>query len=387
MRVVVIGAGILGSSVAYHLAQKGVEVEIVDAVHQGKATLAGAGIVCPWATKATDPAWYPLYAAGARYYAELVEGLNRRGETDLGYGRVGALVVAEDRGELQAAEQRIEARVADAPEAGDVRRVSAAEARRLFPPLREDLDGIYIPGGARVDGRFLAAAMTRAAVAMGAVLRHDHASLDIQEGQVRCLDGNGRPVPADEIVVTAGAWASQILRPLGLEHPVRPQRGQIVHIRLPNVETRSWPVLLPMTSHYMLAFDDSRVVIGATREDGTGFDYRVTAAGQAEVLNAGLAIAPGLATGTVIETRIGFRPAGDTIRPILGRVPGIDGLIVGNALGAFGLTIGPYAGRLLAQICMVEEAEVDLSVFVPLCARQETLSDPAREERRPRYTE
>lgn len=368
MRVVVIGAGILGSSVAYHLAMNGIEVEIVDEGHQGKATLAGAGIVCPWATKVTDPEWYALYAAGARYYTDLVEGLTQRGETDLGYGRVGALVVSEDRKELEAAEQRIHARTATSAEAGAVRRVSAAEAKRLFPPLRADLDGMFIPNGARVDGRLLAAAMTRAAVAMGAVLRHDHVSLDLQDGRARCIGSDGRAIEADEVVVTAGAWASQILQPLGLTHPVRPQRGQIVHLRLPGVETRSWPVLLPMTSHYMLAFDDSRVVIGATREDNTGFDYRVTAAGQAEVINAGLSIAPGLASWTVAETRIGFRPAGDNYKPILGRVKGVEGLIIGNGLGASGLTIGPFAGRLLSQICTGERPEVDTAPYAPIAA-------------------
>ncbi len=51
MKVLIIGAGILGASTAYHLARKGIDVEIVDAQHEGKATLAGAGIVCPWATK------------------------------------------------------------------------------------------------------------------------------------------------------------------------------------------------------------------------------------------------------------------------------------------------------------------------------------------------
>jgi D-amino-acid dehydrogenase len=276
--------------------------------------------------------------------------------------------VSEDRRELDAAEQRIQTRIADAPEAGNVRRVSAAEAKRLFPPLREDLDGIYIPGGSRVDGRLLAAAMTRAAIAAGAVLRHDHVSLELRDGRVRGIRSDGSPIEADEIIVTAGAWASQILRPLGLEHPVRPQRGQIVHLRLPGVETRSWPVLLPMTSHYMLSFDDSRVVIGATREDIAGFDYRVTASGQAEVLNAGLAIAPGLASGTIIETRIGFRPAGDSFKPILGRVAGLEGLIVGNGLGAAGLTIGPYAGRLLAQICMGEKPDTDNALYAPASA-------------------
>ncbi len=365
MRIAVIGAGILGSSVAYHLAMKGIEVEIIDEAHQGKATLAGAGIVCPWATKATDPEWYTLYAAGARYYTDLIDGLMRCGETELGYGRVGALVVAENRSELDAADQRIRSRITTAPEAGDVRRVSAAEAKALFPPLRDDLDGIHIPGGARVNGRLLAAAMTRAAVAMGAALRNDHVTLDIQEGRVRCLDSNGRRIKADEIVVTAGAWASQILRPIGIEHPVQPQKGQIIHVRLPGVETRSWPVLLPMTSHYMLAFDDSRVVIGATREDNSGFDYRVTAGGQAEVLNAGLAFAPGLAAGTIIETRVGFRPAGPSIKPILGRVAGVEGLIIGNALGASGLSIGPYAGLLLSQVCTGEPSDTDLSPYAP----------------------
>jgi len=368
MRVVVIGAGILGSSVAYHLAKSGIEVEVIDEIHQGKATLAGAGIVCPWATKVTDPEWYALYAAGARYYADLVGGLTERGEKDFGYGRVGALVVSEDRAELEAAEQRIMTRISDAPEAGSVRRVSATEAKRLFPPLREDLDGIYIPGGARVDGRLLAAAMIRAAIAAGAALRQDHVSLELRDGKARAVRSDGSPIDADEIIVTAGAWASQILRPLGLEHPVRPQRGQIVHLRLPGVETRSWPVLLPMTSHYMLAFDDSRVVIGATREDNTGFDYRVTASGQAEVLNAGLAIAPGLAPATIIETRIGFRPAGDGHKPILGRVIGVERLIIGNGLGAAGLTIGPYAGRLLAQICMGEKPDTDTAPYSPASA-------------------
>ncbi|WP_062013746.1 FAD-binding oxidoreductase [Aureimonas sp. AU4] len=368
MRVLIIGAGILGASAAYHLARLGADVEIVDEVHQGKATMAGAGIVCPWATKADEPEWYRMYALGARYYDELVAGLRDRGETQLGYGKVGALVVAEDPAELDAAEERVMRRIADAPEAGAARRVTATEARGLFPPLRDDLDAIHIPGGARVDSRLLAASMVRAAVSMGAHLRRDHVSLELREGRPQCRASDGAIIAADEIVVTAGAWAAQILRPLGLDHPVQPQKGQIVHLGLPGVDTSRWPVLLPMGSHYMLAFDDSRVVIGATREDGSGFDYRVTAAGQMEVLQAGLSIAPGLANATHIETRIGFRPAAGTIRPILGRVPGMDGLVIGNGLGASGLTVGPFAGLLLAQVVTGEGLAVPLDRYQPTAA-------------------
>lgn len=365
MRVLIIGAGILGASTAYHLVQKGVDVQIVDEEHQGKATLAGAGIVSPWATAVEQPDWYGLYAAGARYYAELISGLTARGETSLGYGKVGALVVAEDKSTLDEAEARIHRRIKDAPEAGEVRRISPAEARELFPPLREGMEAIHIPGGARVDARLLSAAMVRAAVAKGAKTRNDHVTLRLEDSRAVCIDSNGEQIEADEIIVTAGAWAAQILNPLGLLHPVSPQKGQIIHLRLPGVATGRWPCLLPMSSHYMLAFDDSRVVIGATRENGAGFDPRVTAAGELEVLSGGLALAPGLANATHIETRIGFRPASHDIKPILGRVPGIGGLTIGNGLGAAGLTIGPFAGKCLAELVADGLAPMALDAFSP----------------------
>ena len=94
-------------------------------------------------------------------------------------------------------------------------------------------------------------------------------------------------------------------------------------------DTSRWPAILPSgMGHYMLGFDDSRVVAGATRETGSGFDYRITTGGLAEVLDEALAVAPGLASGTYLETRIGFTPMGPDIRPLLGTVPGIDGLLL-----------------------------------------------------------
>lgn len=365
MKVTVIGAGIFGASTAYHLAREGHDVTVVDEAHPGKATLAGAGIVCPWATKVDDPTWYPMYAAGARYYADLVDGLAKRGESDLGYRKVGAIVVAEDSEDYAEAGERLARRTADAPESGGFEEVTSARARELFPPLREGLPAYHVPGAARVDARLLAAAMLRAAVACGATYLSDLATLERRGAGVVVKDGQGREIPSDEVVVTAGAWASRILAPLGLAHPVVPQKGQIIHLRLPGVDTSRWSVLLPIASHYLLAFDDSRVVIGATREDGKGFDYRVTAEGQQEVLNAGLKFAPGLADASLIETRVGFRPAGPDINPILGRVPGVEGLTLGNGLGAGGLTIGPYAGRLLAQLVAGETPETNISSYVP----------------------
>ena len=115
---------------------------------------------------------------------------------------------------------------------------------------------------------------------------------------------DGELIEAEAAVVAAGVWAPQILGPAGIHLAVAPQRGQIAHLRLPGTNTTAWPVLLPLTSYYLLAFEDARVVIGATREAIVGFDYRLTAGGIAEVLGAGLAIAPGLASWTIHEIRI-----------------------------------------------------------------------------------
>jgi D-amino-acid dehydrogenase len=174
---------------------------------------------------------------------------------------------------------------------------------------------------------------------------------------------DGELIEADVVVVTAGAWAPKFLEPASVRLGVAPQRGQIVHLRSPGIETAHWPILQPLNSYYLLAFEDSRVVIGASRETGSGFDYRLTAAGVAEVLNAGLAVAPGLASWTVHEIRIGFRPLADDYRPKLGRAPGIDNLIIGNGLGPSGLTMGPVSGAELARLALGKPTQLSLDPY------------------------
>jgi D-amino-acid dehydrogenase len=365
MRAVIIGAGIFGASAAYHLAREGVEVLVIDAAHPGKATSAGAGIACPWVEDDADSDRYRLCIAGARYHRQLLAELDQQFGTDIGFAAVGALVLSDDEQRVASVEAKLRAHLGEAPEIGTVTRVSPARAQEMFPPLRAGLSGLSISGGARVDGRLLAATLLRAAVAAGARVRQDHASLKREDGRIVCLDSNGAVIEADEIIVTGGAWAPHILSPIGIAHPVTLRRGQITHLGLNGIDTRNWPVVLPLNSHYFVPFDDSRIVVGATFEADVGFDYRVTAAGQQEVLNRALAIAPGLADATVLETRIGFRPFGPTDRPIFGRVPGIDNLILGNGLAATGLTIGPFCGKLIAELAMGMPPEIDVTPFAP----------------------
>jgi D-amino-acid dehydrogenase len=364
-RVVVIGSGIAGASTAYHASRLGADTVLVDRADEGQATAAGAGILNPWSSGVTDPDWHRLAGAAARYYPRLVAELAEGGETDLGYRRVGALRLADDEAELAALHRLVLDRAATAPEAGEISVLSGADAKELFPPLRGDAPAVHIAGAARVDGRLLRDALRRAAISAGCTVRSGSARLVSGGARITGVAVDGAPIAADAVVVAAGAWCPELLDPVGVRVAVTPQRGQIVHLRLSGVDTSHWPVVLPSGSHYLLAFDDSRVVVGATRETGAGFDHRVTAAGLAEVLTEALSVAPGLADATHVTTRIGFRPAGPDIRPLLGRVSGLDGLVVATGLGASGLTFGPYVGRLAAELALGRQTETDLTAYDP----------------------
>jgi D-amino-acid dehydrogenase len=362
MHIVIIGAGVLGASAAFHLVRTGARVTVIDAHLDGRATAAGAGIICPWVSGVEDPVFSRLYEAGGEYYPDLIAALAAAGQTDLGFRRAGAMLVSGDPQEIA----YLQRSVRRCGTAGAVTTLSPAEAQALFPPLRPGLGGVHVAGGARVDGRRLAAALLRAAEHHGATVTPGHATLAVEAGRIAGVDIGEERVAADRVIVAAGAWADQLLNPFRLGVTVAPQRGQIVHLRLCGVDTEDWPVILPPGNHYIVPFDGGRIVAGATRETNTGFDYRVTAAGQAEVLSEALHIAPGLAAATVIETRVGFRPVSAEIRPLLGWVRGIEGLVVGNGLGAAGLTIGPLAGRLLSDLVTGKKALLDLAPFDPM---------------------
>lgn len=377
MRVIVIGAGILGASAAFHVALAGAQAVLVDQAHDGRATAAGAGIVCPWLSEAADPEWYRIASAGARYLPALVQRLAEFGEHELGFRRVGALAVSWSERDLDRIERLVLAQKANAPETGEVSRLSPQQARVLFPPLHPELAAVHVSGGARVDGRLLAAALCRATKRQSGTLRRGTARLLTNGRRVTGACVGNELIEADAVILAAGAWAPAMLAPLGLSLAVEPQRGQIVHLRMEGVETGNWPVVLPPGSHYLLAFEGGRVVAGATRERGAGFDCRVTAAGQAEVLNQALAVAPGLGHATVVETRIGFRPLGPDARPLLGIAAGMGGLVIGNGMGPSGLTIGPFAGRLLAQVALAQSPDLLLASYDPFRPRTDISTSDA----------
>jgi D-amino-acid dehydrogenase len=360
---IIVGGGILGASTAYHLAKKGADVTLIDRGDKGQATDAAAGIICPWLSQRRNKAWYQLVKGGARYYADLIKQLEEDGETDTGYKRVGAVSLHTDEKKLDKMEERAYERREDAPEIGDITRLSSDETKQAFPPLDEQYASVHISGAARVNGRAIRQALVNGAKKYGASVLHGNAELIHENDEVIGVTVSGETIRAEQVIVTAGAWAGELLEPLGIRFLVSYQKAQIVHLHMPNADTGSWPVVMPPADQYILAFEDGRVVAGATHEDDTGLDCRVTAGGLHEVFGKALGTAPGLADSTHLETRVGFRPFTPGFLPVIGAVPGYKGLLVANGLGASGLTAGPYLGSELAKLALGQPTELDLSFY------------------------
>src|SRR5699024_4653618 len=335
-------------SAAYQLAKKNIEVIMIDRKENGKATSAGAGIVCPWISRVDNEDWYNVAKRGARFYERLIHDLEKQGEYNTGYKKVGALSVSDDASELDEIEKRVKRKKKDAPEVGDISRLSSKETNELFPVVVEGLQGVSVSGAARIDGALLRADLRRAAVKLSARLIEGEANLIKSKGKISGVKVNNDEMKVDKILITTGAWAPELLKPLGMTLNIEPQKGQIAHIILPNTDTSNWPVVLPQSSHYMLAFEDSRVVAGATREDDSGFDYRLTAGGVNDVLSEALKVAPGLEAESLEEVRIGVRPMGPDILPIIGSLDEHEEVVLATGLGASGLTMGRYVGSLAA---------------------------------------
>ena len=351
--IVVIGGGILGASTSYHLAKAGVDVTLIDRFDKGQATDAAAGIICPWISQRRNKAWYELVKNGARYYPTLIDMLKADGETETGYGRVGAISLHKDMEKLEKMAERARKRREDAPEIGEISILSPAEAKKLFPPIAEGYGAVFIGGGARVNGRALRDALLNASRKLGVRIIEGDAEIVHSDNIVTGVTVNENQLFSGDMVIdTGGAWSRKTIEPLGAHFAVVPQKAQIVHLELPEVDTANWPVVMPPTNQYILAFENGRVVIGATHEDHAGFDLRVTAGGINEILTKALDVAPGLENGTHIETRVGFRPFTPGFLPVIGIIPEYMGILVANGMGASGLTSGPFMGAELAKLAL-----------------------------------
>ncbi len=351
--VAIIGAGVIGLAIAWRLAARGTPVRVFDRGAAGAgASHAAAGMLAACAE--AEPGEEALVALGresqARWPAFAAELLAASG-IDVELRPEGTLLLA-----LTADDQaRLTHQLVFQQKLGlPLQWISAADTRRREPHLAGKLAGaVFSPEDRQVDNRKLVTALRVAAEAAGASVSEYQpvSAISSRGGRVDgIILGDGTKVPADVVVLAAGAWARSIegvdpkLRP-----PVRPIKGQMLALRMdPAAPLLNHVVWAP--GAYLVPRRDGRLLVGATVEE-KGYDTSLTAGGILTLLEAAWRAVPAIEELPVDEMWVGHRPGSRDDAPILGAGP-MDGLIYATGHHRNGILLAPITADAIARLVL-----------------------------------
>ena len=362
--VVVVGAGVAGSSVAYHCARRGLRVCVVEREGLGgRTTSASAGLILVQ-SRVPGPALEFALAnieLLARYREEL--------GGDIDYVRCGSLVLAEDETELALLREFIRRQSRHVPvellDEGDVRRLEPNLAPGPLGASYCALDGYANPMGVSI-------AFTRGARALGADvrLRTEVLGLERAGDRVTGVRSSAGSITAGAVVDAAGVWSPEIARMAGVDVPVVPRKGQLlVSEPLPPLfhTVLNHAGLIPFKDHgitfaaiadelqkkrYMKqssgGFFAGRVYVGSTSEF-VGFDRGNTWPGVTELARYAVETVPALARARLVRAWAGLRPRTSDGKFLIGPAPGVEGFWLATGHDSNGVLHSSATGHLLAE--------------------------------------
>jgi len=295
------GGGIIGMSIAWRLAQRGLRVEVFDAGRiGGEASWAGAGMLAPGGEVASHSRLAQLAVESLKLYPAFIAELQAESGCSIDFQQCGAIELTSDDSRAQA------------------QAALGIRSQRLSPTE------LFYPDDASVDPRHVTHALRVAC---------ERRSVKIQENSpLTELDG-----PA---VLAAGAWSSQIQTPVPIE-PSLPIRGHLVSYRM---APGSVPKILRSGHTYILQRKSGLTIAGSVTER-VGFDRSLNPEIVADIDRRARAILPELPAPH--ESWLGFRPATESLEPQIGLLPGTE---IFQAYGHYrnGILLAPITAQLAA---------------------------------------
>jgi glycine oxidase len=368
--VVVVGAGVIGLSCAWRLAERGLAVAVVDPEPGHGASWAAAGMLAP-TTEASygEESLLALGLAGADRWPSYAEQLAAASGADPGLRDTGTLVVAHDAGDK--AELDRFAQFADRLGLA-VQPLSGRQCRALEPLLAPDVRGGLLAADRSAHNRLTVTALVAACRRAGVRQWPDRAEqLLVEDGErvvgVRLADRT--ELSARGVVLAAGAWSPLLAGlPSAAVPPVRPVRGTILRLATPadyrpGVLSRTLRGMVTGAHVYLVPREDGELVVGATVEEA-GYDDRPTAGGVWELLRDARLLLPVISELTFVEAWSGLRPATPDNAPLVGPT-GIDGLVMATGHGRNGVLLAPITADAVAALLVEGTVPDPLVPFRP----------------------
>jgi glycine oxidase len=345
--VAVVGAGVIGLSIAWRLALRGLATAVFERATAGAgASLAATGMLA--AAAEHEPGCHDLLALALesqRQWPQFRAALAQSGG-DIDFREGGTLVVALSRDEVE----RLRFRYDLHKRCGlPTRFIGGPEVRALEPALRPSVAaGLYCADDHQVDPRLVMAALRAAYIAAGGRLCEQCAvtGVELEGGRVAGLVTARGGCRARTVVLTAGAWTGDLLPP-GLIVPVRPLKGQALAVRTTR-DTGTLAHIVWTEQIHMAPKGDGRLIVGATVEE-RGFDDAVTAGGLFALLEGARRAFPAIEEMAIEAVWTGFRPSSIDDAPILGPTS-IPGLVLATGHHRNGYLLAPATASAIEAL-------------------------------------
>lgn len=356
--MIVVGGGVIGSAITYQLAKRGARAVLLERAGLASgATGASAGIIQPHGGPDNVPEFRALGIESARLFPALSAELKGRTGIDVGYRAVDVFELALDDGDDLALRRQL-----DHGEGDDW--LDAAAALDVEPEVNPSIRGAVVHhGDAQLLPAVFAAALGKAAAELGSEVREGVAvdRLLIDGDRVRGVGVGGESLYGGDVVIANGCWSAAWSAGLRLPVPVRPVRGQMVAL---DAHGRAPHTVLSGAGGYAVPKPDGRILVGTTVEDA-GFDPRPTVDGIASLLERAPRLAPRLAAATVVSAWAGLRPGTADGLPIIGRVPGWQGITLATGHFRNGILLAPITAELVADLLLEGTTRFPISRFDP----------------------
>jgi heterotetrameric sarcosine oxidase gamma subunit len=368
-RILIVGGGIVGASIAYHLALAG-ETDVI-LVERGQLTNGttwhAAGLVSQ--VRGTH-----ALTELARINVETYERVGRESGIDPGFRRVGSLTVA--RNEERFREIRMPVSVArDAGLPSEI--VDRDRLRELWPAVVVDdlVGGVYFPDDGTINPGAAALALARAAVDRGVRYVPETTVTGFRRGadgrRIRGVTTTAGDVEAQVVVLAAGLWTSELARMADASVALYPAEHVWVMTDETAAATEDLPFLRDLDGYFYIRHHGGRFVIGAFEPNGKPWaPSDVPTDGFVElgpdwdhfgpVLAAARARIPALTDlgfGHFLRGPESFTPDANLQ---LGFVPEVPGLFVAAGLNSQGIIFGPGVGRAAAEWILAGRMTMDL---------------------------
>lgn len=360
--VLVLGAGIVGLSVAHALREAGVRrVTVVERARPGEGSTmrATGGIRVQFGSR--------VLVSLSLLALEHWRSWSVRYRGDVSYRRTGYLFLATSPEQMVSADRALSLQRSLGAR---VERLGQRELARRLPGVRLDGvlgatlgldDGLADPGAAVVS-------MTRACRRRRVTLVEGtgEAELTARGGRVTGVRAGERDFPAGRVVVATGAWTAPLLAPLGVTLPIEPHHRQVYRATRPPTISAGLPMVVDRgTGVYFHPDGPGLIFGGGDRDSEPGWDAGFRPGDAPRIVELLTARLPAMAQAGLTGGWAGLREMTPDDLGVVGPVEGVEGLFVAAGFSGHGFMHAPAIGEVVAAHLTGRRVPVDLSALAP----------------------